>query len=125
MIYYPCFGTRPSFYGGSQDDFLRDCVSIEKDVEGLCHTYRFNLYHNIRYLDADQRQKCILPCTPLALVKVVEHLGYYDAAKPSGQQLHGKARVRSHCIMRESLRHCALSPGWLALLLWVATFRRG
>ena len=23
------------------DDYLRDSVPIEKDVEGLCHTYRF------------------------------------------------------------------------------------
>ncbi len=33
------------------DDYLRDSVPIEKDVEGLCHTYRHNLYHNIRYVD--------------------------------------------------------------------------
>jgi len=38
------------------DDYLRDSVPIEKDVEGLCHTYRHNLYHNIRYVDT-QSQK--------------------------------------------------------------------
>ncbi|CAN0042387.1 unnamed protein product, partial [Choristocarpus tenellus] len=48
MIYYPVFGAFPSFYGGSMDDYLRDTVSIKKDVEGLCNTYRRNLYHNIR-----------------------------------------------------------------------------
>ena len=51
LIYYPCFGAAPSFYGGSMDDYLRDSVPIEKDVEGLCHTYRHHLYHNIRYVD--------------------------------------------------------------------------
>ena len=51
MIYYPCFGAAPSFYGGNMDDYLRDSVPIEKDVEGLCHTYRHHLYHNIRYID--------------------------------------------------------------------------
>ena len=51
LIYYPCFGQASSFYGGSMDDYLRDSVPIEKDVEGLCHTYRHNLYHNIRYVD--------------------------------------------------------------------------
>ena len=30
------------------DDYLRDTVSVRKDVEGLCNTYRRNLYHNIR-----------------------------------------------------------------------------
>jgi hypothetical protein len=38
MIYYPCFGMAPSFYGGSMDDYLRDSIPIEKDVEGLCDT---------------------------------------------------------------------------------------
>lgn len=33
IVYYPCFGTFPSFYGGSMDDFLRDSISIKKDVE--------------------------------------------------------------------------------------------
>ena len=51
MIYYPCFGNAPSFYGGNMDDYLRDTVPVEKDVEGLCYTYRHNLYHNIRYID--------------------------------------------------------------------------
>lgn len=48
MIYYPVFGAFPSFFGGSMDDYLRDTVSTRKDVEGLCHTYRRNLYHNVR-----------------------------------------------------------------------------
>ena len=43
LIYYPCFGAAPSFYGGSMDDYLRDSVPIEKDVEGLCHAHRHNL----------------------------------------------------------------------------------
>jgi methylenetetrahydrofolate dehydrogenase (NAD+) len=90
MIYYPCFGNKPSFYGGSQDDYLRDSVRIEKDVEGLCHTYRHNLYHNVRHLDAEATVKSILPCTPLALVKVVEYLGLYNRELPHGEQLQGK-----------------------------------
>ena len=53
MIYYPVFGAFPSFYGGSMDDYLRDSVSIRKDVEGLSNTYRRNLYHNIRYHSVD------------------------------------------------------------------------
>lgn len=30
MIYYPVFGQRPSFHGGSHDDYLRDTVSAYK-----------------------------------------------------------------------------------------------
>jgi len=66
------------------DEYLRDSISIEKDVEGLCHTYRHNLYHNKRYLDApDNNIKCILPCTPLAVVKVLEHTKVYAIAGTS------------------------------------------
>jgi methylenetetrahydrofolate dehydrogenase (NAD+) len=63
MIYYPVFG-------GTQDQYLQNTVSVEKDVEGLSHLYRYNMYHNIRFLDQAETQKCIIPCTPLAIVKV-------------------------------------------------------
>lgn len=91
LVYYPCFGAFPSFFGGTMDDFLRDSVSIKKDVEGLCQFYRGNLYRNIRYVDeeAERSQKCVLPCTPLAIVKILEHLGLYDQAKPAGDHLAG------------------------------------
>lgn len=91
LVYYPCFGAFPSFFGGSMDDFLRDSVSIKKDVEGLCQFYRGNLYRNIRYVDedTDKSQKCVLPCTPLAIVKILEHLGVYDLSKPAGDHLKG------------------------------------
>jgi len=106
MIYYPCFGAAPSFYGGSMDDYLRDTVPVEKDVEGLCHTYRTNLYRNIRYVDTMSRsfsggietptgkkgtKKCLLPCTPLAIIKILEHLKVYDEKLPMGDvRMHGK-----------------------------------
>lgn len=105
LIYYPCFGAAPSFYGGSMDDYLRDSVPIEKDVEGLCHTYRHNLYHNIRYVDTqtskykggivtktgtEGTKKCLLPCTPLAIIKVLEYLKLYDENLPVGDRMTGK-----------------------------------
>jgi methylenetetrahydrofolate dehydrogenase (NAD+) len=89
LVYYPCFGAFPSFYGGTMDDFLRDSISIKKDVEGLCQFYRGNLYRNIRYVDDEQTQKCVLPCTPLAIVKILEHLGVYDKSQPDGDHLKG------------------------------------
>jgi methylenetetrahydrofolate dehydrogenase (NAD+) len=105
MIYYPCFGNAPSFYGGNMDDYLRDSVPIEKDVEGLCHTYRRNLYHNVRHIDAHTQEnqggilvpsatantkKCLLPCTPLAIIKILEFLQAYDQNLPVGERLRGK-----------------------------------
>lgn len=93
IVYYPVFG-------GAIDDYLRDVISVEKDVEGLNHRYRYALYHNIRTLDEDQLakrpaapRKCVLPCTPLAVVKILESLGAYDLSKPVGQQLAGKSVV--------------------------------
>lgn len=90
MIYYPVFGAFPSFYGGSMDDYLRDTVSLRKDVEGLSNTYRRNLYHNVRHVDEAKTKKCILPCTPLAVVKIMEHVGAYDKSLPEGDRLQGK-----------------------------------
>ncbi|RUS28705.1 hypothetical protein BC938DRAFT_481554 [Jimgerdemannia flammicorona] len=63
MVYYPVFGDR-------QDQYLQNIISTGKDVEGLCHTFVQNMYHNVRYLDKEQKRKCIIPCTPLAIVKV-------------------------------------------------------
>lgn len=91
MIYYPCFGSFPSFYGGTMDEFLRDSISVQKDVEGLCHYYRGNLYRNHRFVDADTRlKKCVLPCTPLAIAKILEDLGVYDFDLPVGQRLENQ-----------------------------------
>jgi methylenetetrahydrofolate dehydrogenase (NAD+) len=90
MIYYPVFGQRPSFHGGSHDDYLRDTVSAYKDVEGLSHYYRRALYKNQRFVDNECTRKCALPCTPLAVVKACEHLEVYDNKLPVGERLAGK-----------------------------------
>src|SRR5690606_25293640 len=91
----PCFGAQPSFFGGSMDDYLRDSVAVEKDVEGLCYTYRRNLYGNIRSLPLLETgeptdKKCVHPCTPLAIVKSMEALGLYDESLPVGDRMRGK-----------------------------------
>ncbi|KAL3914115.1 MAG: hypothetical protein SGILL_006227 [Bacillariaceae sp.] len=92
IVYYPIFGQEESFSGASQDDYLRDTVSFKCDVEGLCHTYRTNLYRNVRYLDYPvNNQKCLLPCTALSVVKLLEACpGCYDSSKPVGRKLAGK-----------------------------------
>ncbi|CAI2174278.1 9938_t:CDS:2 [Funneliformis geosporum] len=69
MVYYPVFGDH---------------------VEGLCHKYIYNMYHNVRFLDREETKKCIIPCTPLAIVKVLEFIGVYNPVLPYGNRLHGR-----------------------------------
>ena len=83
MIYYPVFGN-------SHDNYLQSIISPLKDVEGLCQTFRFNMYNNIRFLDNEQKQKSLLPCTSLAIIKVLEHVQVYNSIIPQGDRLHGK-----------------------------------
>lgn len=92
IVYYPIFGQEESFSGVSHDDYLRDSVSVKCDVEGLCHTYRTNLYRNVRYMDYPANTiKCLLPCTALSVVKILEHCpGVHDVKKPIGQKMTGK-----------------------------------
>lgn len=48
------------------------------------------MYQNIRFLDVEtKRQKCVLPCTPLAIVKILEWLNIYNTILPYGNRLFG------------------------------------
>lgn len=86
IVYYPIFPA-PS----RQDSYIQQLVDLRKDVEGLSHRYVFNMYQNIRFLDAPTNtQKSILPCTPLAVVKVLEHLRIYNSILPYGNRLFGR-----------------------------------
>ena len=64
------------------DDQLRDNIEPTKDVEGLCKKYRDNLYRNVRRVDKWRRS--VVPCTPLAVVKCLEHCGQHTGAKDEG-----------------------------------------
>jgi 5,10-methylene-tetrahydrofolate dehydrogenase/methenyl tetrahydrofolate cyclohydrolase len=77
LIYYPVFGTE-------QDLYLRDSVDPGKDIEGLHSFWARCLYENRRFIDAAQTKKAILPCTPLAILKLLEAAGAIDttAARP-------------------------------------------
>ncbi|KAJ9105593.1 hypothetical protein QFC19_003575 [Naganishia cerealis] len=107
MVYYP-------IHGGSQDQYLQQCVSPYKDVEGLNHKFLFNLYHNVRYISPKTLSaipashlpeslqaskddipppgtvKSVLPCTPLAIVKVLEFVGVYNRLLAYGDRARGK-----------------------------------
>lgn len=86
MVYYPVFGN-------AQDQYLQQVVAKEKDVEGMNHVYYQNMYHNVRYLDPENTLKSILPCTPLAIVKILEYLKVYNNLLPQGNRLYGKKCV--------------------------------
>jgi methylenetetrahydrofolate dehydrogenase (NADP+) / methenyltetrahydrofolate cyclohydrolase len=73
LIYYPVFGTE-------RDQYLRDSVSPAKDIEGLHSFWSRCLYENRRYIDEAQTKKAILPCTPLAILKLLDHAGAFEGA---------------------------------------------
>lgn len=47
------------------------------------------MYQNIRFLDEHQLRKSILPCTPLAVIKILEYLHIYNTILPYGNRLFG------------------------------------
>ncbi|KAK4055091.1 Methylenetetrahydrofolate dehydrogenase [NAD(+)] [Microbotryomycetes sp. JL201] len=109
MVYYPIFGPR-------QDSYLQQAVSPLKDVEGLNFSWLFSLYHNQRFIDPRKLAmaaqvtssssasataasisdkdgslvKAILPCTPLAIVKTLEHCQVYNPLLPYGSRAFGR-----------------------------------
>ncbi|OYN89606.1 bifunctional methylenetetrahydrofolate dehydrogenase/methenyltetrahydrofolate cyclohydrolase [Parenemella sanctibonifatiensis] len=68
FLYYP-------IQGGPQDRWLRELVDPRKDVEGLHSFWSRLLYENTRTLDEAGQQRAILPCTPLAILKLLQHAG--------------------------------------------------
>ncbi|KIW22704.1 uncharacterized protein PV07_10973 [Cladophialophora immunda] len=92
IIYYPIFNNR------GQDQYIQNIVALSKDVEGLSHQYIFNMYQNIRFLDEAQMMKSILPCTPLAVIKILEYLHIYNTILPYGNRLFG----RTICVVNRS-----------------------
>lgn len=86
IVYYPIWPENVS-----QDNYIRETVALEKDVEGLCFRHLSNMYHNVRYLDPPLNlKKSILPCTPLAILKILEHLHIYNPILAEGNRLYGK-----------------------------------
>ena len=73
IIYYPIFGTE-------HDGYIKDLVAPEKDIEGLNSYWARKLYHNQRYIDPTKSKKAILPCTPLAIVKLLDAAGAMNKA---------------------------------------------
>jgi len=96
IIYYPIFG-------GARDAHLRSILSPLKDIEGLHPYWLEKLYSNVRRVDissfkdkslishrTELEAKPLLPCTPLAVFKLLEAAGELNtlSSKPlSGKQV--------------------------------------
>lgn len=84
IVYYPVFDSR-------RDQTLQWTVSMYKDVEGLSPQLISNMYQNIRFLDPPvNTRKSILPCTPLAVIKILEYLQIYNTFLDYGKRLFGR-----------------------------------
>ena len=84
IVYYPVFNS-------SRDRTIQYIVSQRKDVEGLTPYLINNMYQNIRFLDPPtNKQKSILPCTPLAIIKILEYLQIYNTILAYGRRLYGR-----------------------------------
>lgn len=84
IVYYPVFDS-------TRDRTLQWTVSLYKDVEGLSPQLISNMYQNIRFLDPPVNiRKSILPCTPLAIIKILEHLQIYNTFLDYGKRLFGR-----------------------------------
>ena len=83
------------------DDYFRDMVYFQKDVEGLCDEYN-SMFRDANYLysqnscnllEDTSNKNIIFPCTALSVVKILERcLGEnkrYDNSKPLGKRLEG------------------------------------
>jgi 5,10-methylene-tetrahydrofolate dehydrogenase/methenyl tetrahydrofolate cyclohydrolase len=71
FIYFPIFHNE-------QDVYLRNLVDFRKDIEAGTHYWTRKLYANERYArDDDRSQKAVLPCTPLAVIKLLTGAGVY------------------------------------------------
>ena len=74
MLYYPVFGNE-------QDSYLKDLVDYRKDIEGLNSYWIRKLYQNERLAgETETAGKAVVPCTSLAVLKILEANGAYGAS---------------------------------------------
>jgi methylenetetrahydrofolate dehydrogenase (NADP+)/methenyltetrahydrofolate cyclohydrolase len=71
FIYFPVFSNQ-------EDDYLRNLVHYTKDIEAGSLYWTRKLDTNDRSAtDKDTNKKALIPCTPLAIVKVLDDIGEY------------------------------------------------
>ncbi|ORY81883.1 hypothetical protein BCR37DRAFT_358030 [Protomyces lactucae-debilis] len=101
----------PVFDNVMEDTRVQQQVDPLKDVEGFSPVFIRNLYDNVRFFDPPANLiKSILPATPLALVKALEHLAVYNPLLEEGSRLYGKTITivnRSEIVGRPLAALCA------------------
>jgi len=72
FIYFPVFHNE-------QDSYLRNLVDYRKDIEAGSQYWTHKLYTNDRLaVPGDPLKKALLPCTPLAIIKMLAETGICD-----------------------------------------------
>ena len=73
FIYFPVFNSQ-------EDNYLRNLVAYDKDIEAGSLYWTRKMAGNDRHAteDADFK-KALVPCTPLAIIKILEEIGEYKA----------------------------------------------
>ncbi len=75
FIYFPVFSNQ-------EDDYLRNLVHYTKDIEAGSLYWTRKLNTNDRSAtDEDTHKKALIPCTPLAIVKVLDEIGEYGTGE--------------------------------------------
>lgn len=87
FLYYP-------FRDPTADRWLRELVDPRKDVEGMHSFWARLLWENQRFVDPTHQWPAILPCTPLAILKLLQH-----AVSPTGEQ---PLRGLTACVINRS-----------------------
>ena len=84
FIYFPVFNNQ-------QDSYLRNLVHYTRDIEAGSQYWTQKLYLNDRLALADDDQKkALLPCTPIAIVKLLTELGEYGEQEQERQERQSK-----------------------------------
>lgn len=84
FVYFPVFH-------GQEDDYLRNLVTYTKDIEAGSLYWTRKLSKNDRLATSgDSEKKALLPCTPLAIVKILDDVGCYG---PTAGASNGANRV--------------------------------
>ncbi|HIG40008.1 MAG: bifunctional methylenetetrahydrofolate dehydrogenase/methenyltetrahydrofolate cyclohydrolase [bacterium] len=75
FIYFPVFNNQ-------QDDYLRNLVDFRKDIEAGSSYWTRKLYANDRFaVENGKDKKALLPCTPLAIIKMLTEVNVYDMSR--------------------------------------------
>lgn len=84
FVYFPVFHSQ-------QDNYLRNLVDFRKDIEAGSMYWVKKLYANDRFaINGDPTRKALLPCTPLAVIKMLTEVGAYGDPENDERPIEGR-----------------------------------